>query len=301
MSFLEVTSLRQVVHLNIRLAAVNENILKKHLIEIYRQQKEEIHTLRSLSSTQKIPILSQPAQQTQIFSSSPGRTGLGLSGNFVERCKQLEERVQLLDSSNTYLKQQNNQLESFKTNSESKLSALEEESRKIRSELAQARELATSKGYMAQISGLQQALREKDLAITRLNDLLTSANESKSQLESSNKLLRESFANCDRELLQARAEISKANEIIKRMQDETKNLKTTNKSHGHLLSQQENIINDIRSQYDLVKRELSDLRDQLDRRTRELGQKDTEISNLKRTETDLKIRIDGLSTGITWF
>jgi chromosome segregation ATPase len=297
---MEVTSLRQVVHLNIRLTAVNENILRKHLVEIYRQQKEEIQSLRSLSATQKISNLAstQPFQTAQIFSSSPGKTGLGLSGNFVERCKQLEDRVQLLDSSNAHLKQQNNQLESLKTNLESKLSFLEDESKKIKADLSQARELATSKGYMAQISGLEQAIREKDLAITRLNDLLTASNESKSQLEASNKLLRESFANCDRELLQARAEISKANEIIKRMQDDTKNLKTTNKSHGHLLSQQENIINDIRSQYDLVKRELFDLRDQLDKRSRELGQKDLELSNLRRSETDLKIRVEGLSTGI---
>jgi DNA repair exonuclease SbcCD ATPase subunit len=303
MTFVEVTSLRQVGHLNLRLAAVNENALKKHLVEIYRQQKEEIQALRSLSSTQKISVLSstQPITNTQIFPPSPGKSTLGLSGNFVERCKQLEERVQLLDSSNSYLKQQNNQLEAHKSNLENKLGILEDESHKIKTDLAQARELATSKGYMAQISGLEHAMREKDFAITRLNDLLTSANESKSQLEASNKMIRESLSNCDKELQLAKAEINKANEIIKRMQEEGKNLKTTNKSHGHLLSQQENIINDLRSQYDLNKRELFDLRDQLDKRNRELGQKDTEMTNLKRIETDLKIRIEGLSTGTNFF
>lgn len=294
-SFVEVTSLRQITHLSFKLATVGEAFMRTRLLEIYRKQREEIETLKSTTASLSSTMNVQAAAASPSNNQRSTRTFAGLSNNFVERCRQLEEQLALLDSSNTALKLQNNSLQQTNAHLETKANTLQSDFSTTQKELHEAKEVLASKGYSAQIQGLQTALRDKDAAISRLNDLLQSASETKAQLESSNSLLRDNLRHADKELGTAKAEISKANEIIRKTQEEVKQLKSTSKSHSSLLQQQQGIIEDLRIQYDTLKQESATTREALEKRSQEVGAKEAQLKTLKRAERDLQIRIEGLS------
>jgi myosin heavy subunit len=305
----EVTALRQITHLQLKLAGASDAYLREHLQGIYKQQREEIDALRAAMHHQPISLqcptsqhlqhVMQPPQSIQsggaasLGSTQPIGNGL-LSTNFVERCRQLEERLLLLDTSNAALKRENTTLETKTNDLEAKYNQLVEETSQLRADLKKSQELLTSRGLTAQIAGLEQAIHEKDTAIGKLNDLLQAVADAKAQAEAGNAALRDALAGGDRDGQLLREEVGKANEIIRRLQDEARTAKSTLKTQSSMLSQQEKLLHDLRHQYDTLRHELTESRDIVERRARELGSKDGQLQEASRQARLHRVTIEGL-------
>lgn len=87
----ESTSIRQIPHLSLRLGAVNEATMRKHLGEMIRQYRQEVDGLKSRLSGDQYR-----------YNTPTATTGLSDVQYLAERCRVLEEKCAALESGRAY-------------------------------------------------------------------------------------------------------------------------------------------------------------------------------------------------------
>jgi len=248
LSITEATTLRQVPHLSLRFGAVNDTTMRKHLAEMIRQYKDEVDGLRTRLASTAPYTIPTPASSNYPPASAAASSSVDYQG-LAERCRQLEEKCAMLEASRGGFSTSSAPFSYRTAPRPVSVSALE-----------------------AQIAGLEALVHEKTSEIKRLNEILQSERDQAKQSQERSAKLTEEFATQEATLQQTREEITKANNIIRKLQDEVRSVKSHLKTSEAFNRQHEKLARDSRTTIDELRKELADMKLRLDSKSSEFDE-----------------------------
>jgi spindle assembly abnormal protein 6 len=119
--------------------------------------------------------------------------------------------------------------------------------------------------------GLESSVRDKQTVIGRLEDLVSSHQGQNTKLEEAITLYKRQQQQLENQLTATGQEISKANDIIQKLQNELKTLKSKLKLKNVVTVQQEKLLDEKQIALDLAHKEVSDLKEVIVKKESELG------------------------------
>ncbi|KAF1323968.1 Spindle assembly protein, partial [Globisporangium splendens] len=119
-------------------------------------------------------------------------------------------------------------------------------------------------------SALQQQVLDKEDVITKTSDLLQAAQIHKQEVEESLKVYRDNHARLQQKLELSISEINKGNDIIERIQNESRALKTKMRMKAKIIKQQEQILDEKQAQRDELVRELKGAKEDIRKREEDI-------------------------------
>lgn len=277
LSITEATTLRQVPHLSLRLGAVNDTTMRKHLAEMIRQYKDEVDGLRTrLASTAPYTI---PTQASTNYPPANSSAAAADYQGLAERCRQLEEKCAMLEASRG----------GFSTGSAP-----------YSYNRTAPRPVSVS-ALEAQIAGLEALVHEKTSEIKRLNEILQSERDQAKLSQEKSTKLTEEFATKEAALQQTKEEITKANSIIRKLQDEIRSVKSHLKTSEAFNRQHEKLSRDSRTTIDELRKELADMKLRLDSKSTEFDEVTAAKRKVEAELAELKDNYEAQTKGKTRF
>lgn len=254
---------------------------------------------KSLSSS--LPTCTPAFTQTYAFTNSNSAIPqFGSTVNYVERCKGLEERVASLEGHVKDLSTSKTCIESEAAELRGQHRMLREENEHLKQEIYAFKSSAQGAGISARLAGLEQLVREKDEALSRMNDLVQETRQAKGHLDSQIQQLRQQLASQEHVHADLSGDLTKANDVIRKLQDDLRMAKSKVRSASTLAQEQERLRKESTSQYDLLKHDLQQVRDSLEKRLREVGELEEAKRQLLSELEDLRRINEGNEKVITW-
>jgi chromosome segregation ATPase len=142
----------------------------------------------------------------------------------------------------------------------------------LKQEVYAFRSSAQGAGISARFAGLEQLVKEKDDALNRMNDLVQETRQAKSLLESNMEVLRNQLASVQSEHANQHNEMQKLHDMIKKLQEDLRTAKSKVRSSSTLAQEKDRLRQEAQSQYDSVKRDLAELRNNYDKKLKEIGE-----------------------------
>ncbi|KAK3784496.1 hypothetical protein RRG08_004679 [Elysia crispata] len=189
--------------------------------------------------------------------------------------KQLETRLDQLETSNKDLTDRKYKSEATIRDYKSRLSALEEENIATKAELQNLRkENTTLEGgrldrdkscnqLMTRVAVLEQELKDKAELLTKSNDLLNSEKEKKKHLESDQESKQREMTKLEGKVKAMADELKKGNEIIKKLQGEVKAYHAKVKLRTQIATEQEKLLMEKDNELEKLRQELANSSDKL--------------------------------------
>ncbi|CEG36512.1 uncharacterized protein PHALS_03060 [Plasmopara halstedii] len=135
------------------------------------------------------------------------------------------------------------------------------------------------------IDALQQQLADKEEVIKKTTDLLQSAKCHNEEVDESLKMYRDNHAKLQQKLEISISEINKGNDIIERIQNENRSLRSKMRMKAKIIKQQEQIIDEKQLQREEALLELKSIKEDLRKR-------EEHILNLKDTIKELSQKLE---------
>lgn len=272
LSITEATTFRQVAHLSLRFGAVNDATMRKHLSTIIRQYKDEVDGLRSRA------FGSQPATAGMYYPSAAPSTGAYPDSYqaLQDKVRMLEERCAIYETSRF---PPNTGAYGMGPSQPPQMST-------------PGPRPANMSALEARLMGVESLAGERLVEIQRLNDIVSALTEQKRELEASRARLQEELSKRNAGTQEAKGEIGKANEIIKKLQDELKSLRARLKTAEGLRRQHEKLAEDRKLTFDTVHAELLETKNTLNARLKELETLQETNKSLEKQVKELSERLD---------
>lgn len=200
---------------------------------------------------------------------TPGSTS---TYNYVERCRGLEERLaaaeqQLRDSS-----KQKSELDAEASELRGQQKILREENDRLQQEIYLFKSSREGAGISARLAGLEQLVKEKDEAMSRMDRLVEEARSARGHLDTLCQQLRAQIQSLEQASMAQQQEMGKANDAIRRLQDDLRAAKSKVKSAQTLAQEQERLRRETQTQYEATKSDLAALRQQYEDRIKGIGE-----------------------------
>ncbi|KAK1930792.1 Spindle assembly abnormal protein 6 [Phytophthora citrophthora] len=147
---------------------------------------------------------------------------------------------------------------------------------------------------------LQQQLADKEDVIKKTTDVLQSAKAHNEEVDESLKMYRDNHARLQQKLELSISEINKGNEIIERIQNENRTLKSKMKMKAKIIKQQEQFVEEKQLQREEALLELKSTRDDLRKRDEHVLQLKDTIKELSQKLEDSNKLLASNQQVITW-
>ncbi|RUS71942.1 hypothetical protein EGW08_020301 [Elysia chlorotica] len=189
--------------------------------------------------------------------------------------KQLETRLEQLETSNKDLIDRKYKSEASIRDYKSRLSSLEEEHSVTKAELQNLRKenIALEGGrldrdkscnqLMTRVAVLEQELKDKAELLTKSNDLLNSEKEKKKHIESDQESKQREVTKLEGKVKAMADELKKGNEIIKKLQGEVKAYHAKVKLRTQIATEQEKLLGEKDNELEKLRQELAHNSDKL--------------------------------------
>lgn len=177
---------------------------------------------------------------------------------------------------------------------------LTSDNERLKQEVYAFRSSAHGSGISARMAGLEQLVKEKDDALSRMNDLVQETREAKALLETNITQLRQQIQSYQEQQLSNQQETQKFHDAIRKLQDDLRTAKSKVRSASTLAQEQERLRRDTQTQLDAVKRDLQDLRDQYEKKLRECGELEEAKRVLQHELEDVRHLNEGNEKVISW-
>lgn len=282
LSITEATTFRQVPHLSLRFGAVNDATMRKHLSTVIRQYRDEVDGLRS-----------------RAFGTAPGPSGHGMyyhqappssmpapPGAYPDSYQALQDKVRMLEERCAMY-----ETSRFPPSASSAPYGLGPSQPPLQ-QMPSGPRPANLSALEARLMGVESLAGERLVEIQRLNDIVTALSEQKRELEASRLRLQEELSRRESGSQEAKGEIGKANEIIKKLQDELKSLRARLKTAEGLKRQHEKLAEDRKLTFDTVHSELLETKGTLTLRLKELEAAQESNRSLEKQVKELQERLD---------
>ncbi|CAG0903410.1 unnamed protein product [Darwinula stevensoni] len=311
-NFLAATLLRlktEKEQLQLRLRGTEDSLAKQLeglQIELDRRTQEVDSARRELKETtamftsrleKDLYAERDKASQTQSTCIAKYETQLkDLEQKHARTSQQLEARITGLDAHNRDLQEKKVQAEAHVRELRGKCSSLELDASRLRQELNSTRQqlgsrdsdAATREKELAQLrtrlAVSEQEARDRDLVGKRQLELLSSAQEQKSRLETQLEALGATLVRREESIRGMSQELFKANQIIKKLQDELHAQLNKLKLRTQVATEQEKVIGEKEA-------ELKSLKEEVEARCRELRRAEDEKQKLEERNQELEQRI----------
>ncbi|RQM11333.1 hypothetical protein DD237_000786 [Peronospora effusa] len=147
---------------------------------------------------------------------------------------------------------------------------------------------------------LQQQLADKEEVIKKTTDLLHSAKLHNEEVDESLKLYRDNHARLQQKLELSISEINKGNEIIERIQNENRTLKSKMRMKAKIIKQQEQLVEEKQFQREEALLELKSIKDDIRKRDEHVLQLKVTIKELSQKLEDSNKLLASNQQVITW-
>ena len=177
---------------------------------------------------------------------------------------------------------------------------LSADNERLQQEVYAFRSSAHGAGISARLAGLEQLVKEKDDALTRMNDLVQETREAKTLLESTIAQLRQQLQSAQEQQTTQQQDTQKLHDLIRKLQDDLRTAKSKVRSASTLAQEQERLRRDTQSQLDALKRDLQDVREQYERKLKQVGELEESKRTLQHELDDLRHLNEGNEKVISW-
>ncbi|KAG1691042.1 hypothetical protein DVH05_027325 [Phytophthora capsici] len=147
---------------------------------------------------------------------------------------------------------------------------------------------------------LQQQLADKEDVIKKTTDVLQSAKAHNEEVDESLKMYRDNHARLQQKLELSISEINKGNEIIERIQNENRTLKSKMRMKARIIKQQEQFVEEKQLQREEALLELKSTKDDLRKRDEHVSQLKDTIKELSQKLEDSNKLLASNQQVITW-
>ncbi|CAI5735540.1 unnamed protein product [Peronospora destructor] len=147
---------------------------------------------------------------------------------------------------------------------------------------------------------LQQQLADKEDVIKKTTDLLHSAKLHNEEIDESLKMYRDNHARLQQKLELSISEINKGNEIIERIQNENRTLKSKMRMKAKIIKQQEQLVEEKQLQHEEALLELKSIKDDIRKRDEHVLQLKVTIKELSQKLEDSNKLLASNQQVITW-
>ncbi|DAZ97126.1 TPA: hypothetical protein N0F65_010449 [Lagenidium giganteum] len=150
------------------------------------------------------------------------------------------------------------------------------------------------------IAALQQQVLDKEEVLTKTTDLLESARTHKQEIEDSLRMYRDNHNQLQQKLELSIAEINKGNEIIERIQTESRALRMKMKMKSKIIKQQEHIIEEKQAQHSETLRQLKSAEADVKKRDEHILSLKDKVKDLSQKLEDSNKLLASNQQVITW-
>ncbi|XP_008553655.1 spindle assembly abnormal protein 6 homolog isoform X1 [Microplitis demolitor] len=279
---------REVISLEGRLSSVNEELeCKTRDLELLEQKfRAEKNQLQMTSSHQLSIERDRLAQAKLEWQRSTEIEKMDMERQHSDTLQQLHTEIAELRSQNTTYKDKQSFLEATNKEQSKQLQNLERELNLAQRDLNQLKKQNSKldvdyhekdkyvNDLKTRVAVMEQELKDKAILISKHMEMLKTSKEQKQQLEEMLAQKENQVQRKQNALKNVSDEVIKANEIIKKLQNDLESTKSKLKLRTGIALEQERLL-------DVKQKELGELQSKLDEQTKELKALKTELDSLK--------------------